>query len=52
VKYAIFRRDRRAQLLVDDSTSFRAVLVPCHQDITPVQLQEAEDRQEAVPLAD
>src|SRR6266436_1788960 len=28
VKYAIFRRDPRAQLLVDDSTGFRAVLVP------------------------
>jgi len=26
-KYAIFRRDRRAQLLVDDCTGFRAVLV-------------------------
>jgi len=28
VKYAIFRRESRAQLLVDDSTGFRAVLVP------------------------
>jgi PPOX class probable F420-dependent enzyme len=28
VKYAIFRRDPRAQLLVDDPTGFRAVLVP------------------------
>ncbi len=28
VKYAIFRRDPRAQLLVDDSAGFRAVLVP------------------------
>ena len=28
VKYAIFRRDPRAQLLVDDSTGFRSVLVP------------------------
>ena len=27
VKYAIFRRDPRAQLLVDDPTGFRAVLV-------------------------
>jgi len=27
VKYAIFRRDRRAQLFVDDSTGFLAVLV-------------------------
>ena len=27
VKYAIFRRDQRAQLLVDDPTGFRAVLV-------------------------
>ena len=28
VKYAIFRRDQRAQLLIDDPTGFRAVLVP------------------------
>jgi PPOX class probable F420-dependent enzyme len=28
VKYAIFRRDPRAQLLVDDPTGFRSVLVP------------------------
>jgi PPOX class probable F420-dependent enzyme len=27
VKYAIFRHDARAQLLIDDSTGFRAVLV-------------------------
>src|SRR5271154_6653178 len=27
-KYAIFRRDPRAQLLIDDPTGFRAVLVP------------------------
>jgi len=27
VKYAMFRRDPRAQLLVDDSTGFRAVVV-------------------------
>ena len=27
-KYAIFRRDPRAQLLVDDPTGFRAVQVP------------------------
>jgi PPOX class probable F420-dependent enzyme len=27
-KYAIFRRDPRVQLLVDDSTGFRAVMVP------------------------
>jgi PPOX class probable F420-dependent enzyme len=27
-KYAIFKRDPRAQLLVDDSTGFRAVMVP------------------------
>jgi len=33
VKYAIFRRDRRAQLLVDDPTSFRAVLVPATVEI-------------------
>jgi PPOX class probable F420-dependent enzyme len=28
VKYAIFRRDPRTQLLVDDSTGFRSVFVP------------------------
>ena len=28
VKYAIFRRDPRAQLLIDDPTGFRAALVP------------------------
>src|SRR5271166_1030131 len=33
VKYAIFRRDPRAQLLVDDSTGFRAVLVPATAQI-------------------
>jgi PPOX class probable F420-dependent enzyme len=33
VKYAIFRRDPRAQLLVDDPTSFRAVLVPATVEI-------------------
>jgi PPOX class probable F420-dependent enzyme len=33
VKYAIFRRDPRAQLLVDDPTSFRAVLVPATAEI-------------------
>jgi len=33
VKYAIFRRDSRAQLMVDDSTSFRAVLVPATAEI-------------------
>ena len=33
VKYAIFRRDSRAQLMVDDSTSFRAVLVPAAAEI-------------------
>ena len=33
VKYTIFRRDRRAQLLVDDSTGFRAVLVPATVEI-------------------
>ena len=32
-KYAIFRRDARAQLLVDDSTGFRAVLVPATVEI-------------------
>ena len=33
VKYTIFRRDRRAQLLVDDSAGFRAVLVPATVEI-------------------
>ena len=33
VKYAIFRRDPRAQLLVDDPTGFRAVLVPAAVEI-------------------
>ncbi len=33
VKYAIFRRESRAQLLVDDSTGFRAVLVPATAEI-------------------
>jgi PPOX class probable F420-dependent enzyme len=28
VKYTIFRRDPRAQLLIDDPTGFRAVLIP------------------------
>jgi PPOX class probable F420-dependent enzyme len=32
-KYAIFRRDPRAQLLVDDPTGFRAVLVPATVEI-------------------
>jgi PPOX class probable F420-dependent enzyme len=32
-KYAIFRRDPRAQLLVDDSTGFRAVLLPATVDV-------------------
>jgi PPOX class probable F420-dependent enzyme len=33
VKYAIFKRDPRAQLAVDDSTGFRAVLVPATVEI-------------------
>jgi PPOX class probable F420-dependent enzyme len=33
VKYAIFRRDPRAQLLIDDPTGFRAVLVPAAVEI-------------------
>ena len=33
VKYAIFRRDPCAQLLIDDSTGFRAVLVPATVEI-------------------
>jgi PPOX class probable F420-dependent enzyme len=32
-KYAIFRRDNRAQLLIDDSTGFRAVLVPATAEV-------------------
>jgi PPOX class probable F420-dependent enzyme len=33
VKYAIFRHDPRAQLLIDDPTSFRAVLAPATVEI-------------------
>ena len=33
VKYAIFRRDPRAQLAVDDPTGYRAVLVPATVEI-------------------
>jgi PPOX class probable F420-dependent enzyme len=33
VKYTIFRRDPRAQLLMDDPTGFRAVLVPATVEI-------------------
>jgi PPOX class probable F420-dependent enzyme len=33
VKYAIFRRDPRAQLLIDDSVGFRAVLIPASVEI-------------------
>jgi PPOX class probable F420-dependent enzyme len=33
VKYAIFRRDPRAQLLVDDPAGFRAVLIPATAEI-------------------
>ncbi|MBV9855943.1 MAG: TIGR03618 family F420-dependent PPOX class oxidoreductase [Streptosporangiaceae bacterium] len=33
VKYAIFRRDPRAELLIDDSVGFRAVLVPATAEI-------------------
>jgi PPOX class probable F420-dependent enzyme len=33
VKYAIFRRDPRAQLLIDDPLGFRAVLVPATVEI-------------------
>ena len=32
-KYAIFRRDPRAQLAIDDSTGFRAVLVPATVEV-------------------
>jgi PPOX class probable F420-dependent enzyme len=32
-KYAIFRRDPRAQLVVDDSQGFRCVLVPARVDV-------------------
>jgi PPOX class probable F420-dependent enzyme len=33
VKYAIFRRDPRAQLLIDDPVGFRAVLIPATAEI-------------------
>ena len=33
MKYAIFRRDPQVQLLIDDSTGFRAVLVPATVEI-------------------
>jgi PPOX class probable F420-dependent enzyme len=33
VKYKIFRRDPRAQLLIDDPTGFRAVLIPATVEI-------------------
>ncbi len=33
VKYAIFRRDPRAQLAIDDSTGFRAVLIPATAEV-------------------
>jgi PPOX class probable F420-dependent enzyme len=33
VKYAIFRRDPRAQLLIDDPSGFRAVLVPATAEV-------------------
>ena len=33
MKYAIFRRDPRAQLLIDDPVGFRAVLVPATAEI-------------------
>jgi PPOX class probable F420-dependent enzyme len=33
VKYAIFRRDPRAQLLIDDPVGFRAVLLPATVEI-------------------
>jgi PPOX class probable F420-dependent enzyme len=33
MKYAIFRRDPRAQLLIDDPTAFRAVLIPATVEI-------------------
>jgi PPOX class probable F420-dependent enzyme len=33
VKYAVFRRDPRAQLLIDDPVGFRAVLLPAAVEI-------------------
>jgi PPOX class probable F420-dependent enzyme len=33
VKYQVFRRDPRAQLLVDDPVGFRAVLVPAMAEV-------------------
>src|ERR1700723_1949384 len=41
VKYALFKRDPRAQLVIDDSTGFRTVLVPATVEIRediPAQL--------------
>ncbi|MGH9044413.1 MAG: pyridoxamine 5'-phosphate oxidase family protein [Acidimicrobiales bacterium] len=39
VKYRVFKQDSRAQLAIDDSTSFRCVLVSAtaeiHEDLTP-----------------
>jgi PPOX class probable F420-dependent enzyme len=40
VKYVIFRRDPRAQLLIDDPTGFRAVVVPA-----TVEIREDLDRE-------
>ena len=33
VKYALFRQDPRAQLLIDDPVGFRAVLIPATVEI-------------------
>jgi PPOX class probable F420-dependent enzyme len=33
VKYPVFRRDRRAELLVDDATGFRYVVIPATVEI-------------------
>jgi PPOX class probable F420-dependent enzyme len=40
VKYTIFRRDPRAQLLIDDPTGFRAVVIPA-----TVEIREDLDRE-------
>jgi PPOX class probable F420-dependent enzyme len=40
VKYAIFRRDPRAELLIDDPVGFRAVLVPATAEIREDLVEE------------
>ena len=57
VKYAIFSRDPRAQLVVDDSTGFRAVLVSATVEIredisTQLQYFRAIREKHGRPLPD